>query len=134
VTLALKSGSSGEIAPTHIAPVASSIGVPFVIGVAFIGAGPADATVYAANAPFSFEIMRMDVRVALAQAATIVGRTAAAGGGSVLTDTMSLASTGLATVSTPIASIATVAAGGSLYLNRSATSNAGKAYLHCVRI
>jgi hypothetical protein len=127
----------GTLTPLMLAPVAIALGVPFVMPIVLTAGTPGtpdDVTVYNANAPFAFEVMRIDGRVTAAIAAsTLEGRSAAAGGGSSLTDTLSGAAVGPAAITAPLGSIATVAAGGSLFIRRSDRGVGGKAYIHAIR-
>jgi len=127
----------GSIAPVQLAPAASNLAVPFVLPVTLTAGTPGtadDVTVYNANAPFAFEIISMVPRITTALAGSLEGRSASGGGGSALTDTHSTATAGIGAVTTPLGSIASVAAGGSLFLRRTDRGVAGKAYLHCIRV
>jgi hypothetical protein len=128
---------SKRIEPSNLAPVFSALAVPFVMPIVLTPGTPGtpdDVTIYSANAPFAFEVIRIDGRVTAAIAAsTLEGRSAAAGGGSSLTDTLSGAALGLAAITAPLGSIATVAAGGSFFIRRSDRGVGGKAYIHAIR-
>ena len=115
----------------------NNLGVEWVIPVLLtpgVSGTPDDVTVYSANAPWPFEVLRVDPRITAAIAGqTIEGRSAAGGLGSALTDTFSAAAVGPAPISAGLGAIATVALNGSFFIRRSDRGIGGKVYIHAVR-
>lgn len=136
-------GVTSNVDPQKIAPVASTIAVPFQVYVSCPSGGAAgtadDVTVWNANAPFAMRILDATLRVSTAVGgSTAALRTASGGGGSVVlpdpgaaTQTFSTATTG--PHDDVAVATATVAANGSLFLRRSDRSAVGELILTCIR-
>jgi len=125
-----------RISPHRISPVLNNLGLPLCIPVvltAGVAGTPDDVTVWNANAPYPLEIIRTDVRITAASGGTIEGRSASGGLGSPLTETFSSATLGLAPIIASLASLATIALNGSLFIRRSDRAVAGKVYFWAVR-
>lgn len=127
-----------SISPAKTAVIASGIANTFAIYSSFVaGAGGSadDVTVYNANAPFAFRILKTHVYISTAVgASSIQARSASAGGGSALS---SLFAADVATespvITTPITATTTVAANGSLFIRRSDSGIAGEFVFICLR-
>lgn len=94
---------------------------------------PDDVTIFNANAPFAFEIM--DVQLVTStniSMSTCTLRTAAAGGGTAVSDALSSGSTGIARNSAKTDTPA-IAKGGSLFLRRSDRAVAGELIIRVMR-
>lgn len=128
-------------APTAIA--ASQLGAPDAYGfavdltlrVAFTAAttGSADDVTILASAPFGFRILDAMLYVSTAKgSATVTLRSATGGGGSALSDDLSVNATGVVRNASLTAS-PTVAAAGALYLRRSDRACAGELILRCIK-
>lgn len=99
------------------------------------GAGGAadDVVIYAANAPFAFDIIDVTAVVTtLVSGSNLQLRSAAAGAGSTLSDALTAATTGTKR-NTTAAAIPAVAAGGSLIIRRSDSGIAGTVFATILR-
>lgn len=136
--LGIRRGSFWRVSTVpDLMPVLTTIGqmgvLPVVGSIGVVGT-PDDITVFNANCPYPIEVINTFGRVTSNLAGvTWVGRTASGGGGTIITDTMSWAALGIAPVSVALASITTIAAGGSLFIRRSDRATAGKLYLQVMR-
>lgn len=133
VSLAFTAEASDDVStssPAANVPAtdAAGLGDVFAIRKAFtagVTGAADDVTVYAANAPFAMRILDVTMYVSTANAGdTITLRSATAGGGSVQSSALSLASTGV--VRNAHTATVTVAKGGSIYLRRSDRDCAGE--------
>lgn len=103
--------------------------VPFTAGIT----GAADDVAVLASAPFGFRILDAMIYVSTAKgSATVTVRSASGGGGSALSDALSVNATGVARNGSLTAS-PTVAAEGALYLRRSDRACAGELILLCAK-
>lgn len=126
------------VAPVNLAAVASNIGALFAVRVAYVAAAAGtadDVTVYNANSPFAFRILKAFFVTSTAiGGSTVQVRSASGGGGSALSDVFSSATTGENTSTAgTITATATVAANGSVFVRRSDRGVAGEVILLCVR-
>jgi hypothetical protein len=130
-------GVSKRIDPELVAPVANQTALEVVFPIVLTPGGspgsPDDVTLWNANAPWAFEVMRITGRITTALAGTVEGRSASGGGGVALTDTLSTAALGPAAITAGLASIATVALNGSFYIRRTDQGVGGKVYVHAIR-
>lgn len=107
--------------------------VPFAAGA---GGAADDVTIYNANAPGGFRILRTDFIIATAVAlATVQLRSAAAGGGAALSATYTAAvATEAPALTVSRAATTTVATAGSVFLRRSDSGLAGEVMIWCARV
>lgn len=126
------------ISPAKLAVLASSVGSLFTIYASFAagaGGAPDDVTVFNANAPFAFRILKTLPYVATPVAVSTLRAFSATGGGG--TALSSLFAATLATedpaITTSITATATVAANGSYFIRRSDSGIAGEWVLLAVR-
>lgn len=129
---------SGVITPAKLATLASSIGSNFSIYFPFTaGAGGSadDVTIFNANAPFAFRILKTLPYISGNLAAnTIELRTAAGGAGTALSSTFdSTLATEDPAITTPITATTTIAANGSIFIRRSDSAIAGEIICLCVK-
>jgi hypothetical protein len=128
-----------SVAPLALAPEAGGIATTFAIHKTFaaLTTGTADdVTIYAANAPFAFRILRVELIVSAAVGGSVLRlRSATANGGSALSSQFA----GDTVTDNPDRSIAlsafpNVAAGGTLVLRRSDRAVAGSIAMICERV
>lgn len=131
---ALSPSVPSSILPSQLAGAASdTLGMAAVImhRVAFTAGttGSADDVTVLASAPFGFRIVDVILMISTAKGgATATLRTATGGGGSALSDALSVASTGVVRNASLTAS-PTVAAAGAIYMRRSDRACAGEVIL-----
>lgn len=123
----------GGVAPDDLAVAdASGVAPLLVIRKAFtagITGSADDVSIFSANAPFGFRIVDAWINVATTKsAATVTVRDATAGGGTALSDALSVASSGVVR-NTSLTATQTVAKDGSLVLRRSDRACAGELFL-----
>ncbi len=126
------------VTPAMLAVLASSVGTAFVIHTTFAagGGGAADdVTIFSANAPFAFRIIRMLPRVITGAAlGTLQARNATAGGGAAVSSTFAAtAAFDEPVVTANMGATATIALNGTLVVRRSDSGIAGEASFLCVR-
>jgi hypothetical protein len=138
-TVAAGGLASAIISPVKLALLASDIGTVFTLYKAFAagaGGAPDDVTVYSANAPFAFRILKTLPYITTAVSTfTIQARDTAGGGGAALSSEFDA---GLATedpaIVTPITATTSVAASGTLVIRRGDSGIAGEFVFVCVRV
>lgn len=122
---------SALITPAMVAVLASSVAGAVLVYVSFAaGAGGSadDVTVFNANAPFAFRVLKTFPWVATGVGgATLEGRSASGGGGSALSSTYDAATpTESPAITSSITATTTVAANGSYFIRRSDSGVAGE--------
>lgn len=127
-----------SISPAKTAVIDSGIANTFAIYSSFVaGAGGSadDVTVYNANAPFAFRILKTHVYISTAVGgSSIQARSASGGGGSALSTLFAAdVATESPVLTTPITATQTVAANGSLFIRRSDSGIAGEFVFLCLR-
>lgn len=137
-TIAAGGLSDAIISPIKLATLTSSVGAVFTIYASFAagaGGSPDDVTVYNANAPFAFRILKTLPYVTTAVAAsTLEARDTSGGGGAALSSLFDAdVQTEDPAINTPISASTTVAANGSLFIRRSDSGIAGEMVFLCVR-
>jgi hypothetical protein len=123
---------------TVVAPGPDSMGVSdlLVLRKAFTAGttGSADDVAVALAVPFGFRIVDVKLVVLTVKAAaTVTLRTATAGGGSALSEALSVATAGYVRLGTASTATTTVAAGGNVYLRRSDRACAGELLIELIK-